>query len=135
MDFSSINFIAVAAGTIIAFALGLIWCAPPVFGRTWQKHTGITDAQMKDGRGHLRIGPAVVLTFVMGLMLDVIMPAETLNWDDGAVMGLLTGLGLVAPAIAIHYIFSKRSVHLYLIDAGYSVFSLLIMGACIAAMS
>jgi hypothetical protein len=119
----------------MAFAFGLVWYAPPVFGRTWLKHNGITAEQMKDGRGHLRIGPAIVLTFVTGLMLDVIMPAEALKWDDGAVMGLLVGLGLVAPAIAIHYIFSKRSVHLFLIDAGYSVFTLLIMGACIAEMS
>src|SRR5690606_3026500 len=101
MDFTNINFVAIAVGTIAAFLFGFLWYAPPVFGRTWQRHTGISDAQMKDGKVLLRMGPALVLTFIMGVMLDVILPSELMKWDEGAVNGLLIGLGLTAPALAL----------------------------------
>jgi hypothetical protein len=35
----------------------------------------------------------------------------------------------------MHYLFAKRSVHLFLIDAGYIVIAMTIFGAIIAAMS
>lgn len=135
MDFTNINFPGVAVGTIAAFLLGFVWYAPAVFGRTWQRHAGVTDEMMKDGRVLLRLGPAVALIFVTGVMLDVVVTMDGMSWDDGGVTGLLVGLGLVAPALALHYIFARRSVQLFLIDAGYSVFALLIIGAVLAAMS
>lgn len=135
MDFTNINFVAIAVGTIAAFLFGFLWYAPPVFGRTWQRHTGISDAQMKDGKVLLRMGPALVLTFIMGVMLDVILPSELMKWDEGAVNGLLIGLGLTAPALALQYIFARKSVHLFLIDAGYTVFALMILGAVLVLMS
>jgi hypothetical protein len=106
-----------------------------VFGRIWMRHAGIKEMEMKDGKGLQRLGPALVLIFLIGIMLDVLLPAEILEWDDGAAMGLLVGLAIVAPSLALHYIFARRSVHLFLIDAGYSVFALLILGAILVAMS
>ena len=135
MDFAHINFAAIAVGTLLAFALGLIWYAPPVFGTIWLRHSLIPEKKLKDGKALLRIGPAVVLTFLSGVMLDVLIPREVTQWDDGAVLGLLVGLAIVAPAIGIHYLFGRKSVQLFLIDAGFSVFSLLILGAVLAAMS
>jgi len=135
MDFTHINFVAIAVGTLAAFGFGLFWYMPVVFGRTWMRHTGIREMQMRDGKGLQRLGPALALTYLMGVMLDVLIPAEMMEWDDGAVMGLLVGVAIVAPAIGIHYIFSRRSVQLFLIDAGYSVFALMILGAVLVAMS
>ncbi len=134
MDFTHINFVAIAVGTLAAFAFGCLWYAPAVFGRTWQKHIGLSDARMKE-RVLLRVGPVLALIYIMGVMLDVLIPAEQMNWDDGAVIGLLIGIAIVAPAIAVHDIIARKSVQLFLIDAGYSVFSLLILGAILAAMS
>ena len=135
MDFAHINFAAIAVGTVLSFILGLIWYAQPVFGRIWQRHSLIPPQKLRDGKGLLRIGPAIVLTFLSGVMLDVILPTELMQWDDGAVVGLLVGLAIVAPALGIHYLFGRKSVQLFLIDAGFSVFSLLILGAVLAAMS
>ena len=134
LDFTNIDFVAIALGTVVAILLGFLWYLPPVFGRTWQRYSGLTDAEMRT-KVVLRFGPAIALTFIMGVMMDVLEPANLITWDDGAVLGLLIGLGIVAPAIAIHYIFWRKSVQLFLIDAGYSVFTLLILGAFLAAMS
>jgi hypothetical protein len=135
MDFTHINFDAIAVGTLAAFALGFLWYSPMVFGRTWMRYAGIREMEMKDGKGLQRLGPALALLFLIGVMLDVLLPAEVMEWDDGAAMSVLVGLAIVAPSIALHYIFARRSVQLFLIDAGYSVFSLLILGAILVAMS
>lgn len=135
MQFSHIDFAAVAVGTFAALLFGLIWYAPPVFGRTWQKHTGLTDDRMKSRSVILTFGPAIVLTFVMGVALAALLPMQRLDWTQGAFAGLLIGAGIGAAALAGHYIFARRTIHLFLIDGGYTVVSMTILGAVIAAMS
>ncbi|HLF62612.1 MAG TPA: DUF1761 domain-containing protein [Saprospiraceae bacterium] len=134
MQFSTVNFLAVVIGTFANFLFGFLWYAPTVFGKAWQKHTGLTNDQIKRGSVVMRFGPAIVLTFIMGLVLAAYLPMD-LNWEIGAFGGLIMGAGVGATSLGMHYLFAKRSIHLYLIDAGYLVISMTIFGAIIAAMS
>jgi hypothetical protein len=134
MQFSPINFLAVFTGTMASLVFGFIWYAPAVFGKAWQKHTGLTDAQIRRGSIILKFGPAILLTFVMGIVLAAYLPVG-LHWEQGAFGGLMMGAGVAATSLGMHYLFAKRSVNLYLIDAGYVVISMTILGAIIAGMS
>lgn len=134
MQFSPVNFLAVVIGTFANFLFGFLWYAPVVFGKAWQKHTGLTNDQIRRGSILLKFGPAILLTFIMGVVLAAYLPMG-LNWEQGAFGGLLLGAGLAATSIGMHYLFAKRSVHLFLIDAGYIVIAMTIFGAIIAAMS
>ena len=134
MQFSPINLSAVVIGTFATMAFGFLWYAPWVFGRKWQKHTGMTNDKMNRGSVIMKFGPAILLMFAMGLVLAAYLPVA-LNWEQGAFGGLLMGAGVGATSIGMHYLFAKRSVHLFLIDAGYVVISMTIFGAIIAAMS
>jgi len=134
MQFSPINFLAVAIGTLAGLLFGLLWYAPQVFGRAWQKHTGLTDEQIRTGSILLKFGPAIIFMFVMGVALAAFMPTG-LHWDHGAFGGMVMGGGVGATAIGLHYLFAKRSINLFLIDAGYIVITMTMFGAIIAAMS
>jgi hypothetical protein len=135
MQFSQINFLAVAVGTVAAFSIGIIWYAPPVFGRTWRKYVGVPREKMQQARVAGTFGPAIVLMYLMGVVLAALLPMDTLRWTQGAFGGMVMGAGMGATALAIHYIFARRAVHLFLIDAGYTVLALAISGAIIAAMT
>ncbi len=134
MQFSPINFLAVAVGTFASLLFGFLWYAPQVFGKKWQKHTGMTDDKFNRGIVLMKFGPAIVLTFVMGIVLAAYLPSE-LDWDQGAFGGLMMGAGVGATSLGMHYLFAKRSIHLFLIDTGYVVISMTIFGAIISAMS
>jgi hypothetical protein len=134
MQFSPLNFLALIAGVLVNFLVGVIWYAPYVFGRSWQKHTGMTNDKFKRGNVIMRIAPSLVLTFAMGLVLALFLPPG-LNWEQGAFAGLIMGAGVGAAPLALHYMYARRSVNLFLIDAGYGVLMMAIFGAIIAAMS
>ncbi len=133
MQFSPVNFLAIAAGTLLSVVFGLLWYAPQVFGRTWQKHAGLNKDQVTSGV-LMKFGPAICLTFLMGAVLAAFLPGG-LKWDQGAFAGMVMGAGIGGTSLGVHYLFEKRSINLFLIDAGYIVLSMTIFGAIIAAMS
>jgi hypothetical protein len=51
----------------------------------------------------------------------------------GATAGFLAGIGWVATMIGIHYLFERRSLAHFLINAGYSTVALTIMGIILGA--
>ena len=54
---------------------------------------------------------------------------EPERFYHGLVVGLLAGLGWVATGLGVTYLFERRPLRLYLIDAGYHVLSFAVMGA------
>jgi hypothetical protein len=133
MQFSPINFLAIAAGTLASILLGILWYAPWVFGKAWQRHVHLSNDQIRREMIRIRFGPAVLLLFIMGIILAAFMP-QGLDWEQGAFAGLAMGGGIGATTLGMHYLFARRSVNLFLIDAGYIVLAMTIFGAVIAAM-
>lgn len=132
MELSEINYVAVAIGTVAAFILGFIWYSPPVFGRIWKRHVRFDADQ--DTNMFAIFGPAFILTFVIGLVMAAFRPAEIAGVQEGALMGLVLGFGLVATSLGVNYLFARRSMTLYLIDAIYLVLTLTVFGALIATL-
>lgn len=136
MDFSNVNFLAVIVAALAAFALGAVWYTA-LFGKRWQKEVGLSDEQLKQGAHMGRIyGTTLLLTLLMGLGLAYIWHNEdpaSLNWQVGLYHGLLIGLFFVATSMGINYLYQRKSLALWLIDAGYQVVFLGLMGAIIGA--
>ncbi|MCW5898454.1 MAG: DUF1761 domain-containing protein [Flavobacteriales bacterium] len=136
MDLTTVNFLAVIVATLAAFALGAVWYTA-LFGKRWMKEVGFSEEQLKQGANLGRIyGTCLLLTFVMGLGLAFIWHQEdpaSLTWQVGLYHGLLIGLFFVAPSTGINYLYQRKSFALWLIDAGYQVVFLGIMGAVIGA--
>lgn len=129
MDFSNINWLAVAVATIASFAVGFLWYGP-VFGKLWQKHIGLSDDDIKNANMLMIFGPAFILTLIMAIVLSMMTAG---GWKNGMNTGALIGFGFVATAIGVNYLFARKSLTLFFIDAGYSAIVLMLMGAIIGA--
>ncbi len=128
----NINWLAVIVAAVSTMVVGFVWYALPVFGRSWMAAIGKTEEELGGP------GPAYALTLIGSLIRAVVLalvvgvaPAQTVV--DGALVGLLVGVGFEVTAYGATYIFSGRSLTLYLIDAGYHVVSLVVMGAILGA--
>src|SRR4051812_47000535 len=44
-----ISWLAVVVGAVASFLLGGLWYSPVLFGKAWQRETGLTDEQLKSG--------------------------------------------------------------------------------------
>ena len=77
-------------------------------------------------------GLAFFLGLIAAINLAMYMGPEN-NPAMGALWGFLAGFGWVATFVGTHYLFERKSFKLFLINAGYSIVALTVMGVIIAA--
>ncbi len=127
-----VSWLAIVAAALSTFLIGGLWYSPAAFGKAWMKENGFTEEGMKNAA----MGKIFGLAFVLGLVASVNL-AMFLGPDNGAGMGafygFLAGFGWVATFVGTHYLFERRSFRLFLINAGYSIVALTIMGLILGA--
>lgn len=124
------NYWAVLLSSLSTFLLGGIWYSPAVFGKAWMRENGFTEEGMKNSNMVKIFGLAFVLALISAVNLAMFLGPEK-DPVMGAVWGFAAGFGWVATFVGTHYLFERKSFTLFLINAGYSVVALTIMGAII----
>ena len=131
VDFSNISLWGVIVAAVVPFILGFIWYAKPTLGKLWQKEAGLSEADMKGANMPMTFGLSfagnLVMAYVMSGVLHSLSPNFT-PWQ-GFVTSLLLGAGFSGVAMLVTYLFARRSSTLWMIDAGYAVLNLAVMGA------
>ena len=123
-----LNWLAIGIATVVFFAVGAVWYSA-LFAKPWQREVGLSDEQLKGGRSiPLIMGTCLLLEFVVVLMLGHLF--ARIQPGDHAKMMIASGFGLaiMAPAIGINYLYQRRSLKLFLIDAGHFVVGMTAVG-------
>jgi hypothetical protein len=123
-----LNWLAIVLATVVFFAVGAVWYSA-LFARAWQREVGLTTEQLTGGRNMMLImGTCLLLEFVVVLMLGHLF--ARIQPSDHAKMMMAAGFGLaiMAPAIGINYLYQRRSLKLFLIDAGHFVVGMTMVG-------
>ncbi len=131
-----INYLAVAVSGVAAFMLGGLWYSPLLFANQWTKLGRFTPADieaMKKSAGRsYAIGLFTqLLTALILAALISLTGAQTPA--AGAGIGLLAWVGFVFTAGLMNTAFSGRSLGGFLIDTGYHLAYLAMMGAILGA--
>ena len=127
-----INYWAILVAALSTFLIGGLWYSPALFGKAWMRENGFTEENMKGSNMTKIFGLAFLLGIVAAINLAMFMGPEN-NPAMGAMWGFLAGFGWVATFVGTHYLFERRSLKLFLINAGYSVVALTVMGVILAA--
>lgn len=128
-----VNWIAVALAAVSSFALGGLWYSPLLFGRAWQRATGLSDAQLQNGNMGLIFGGAFVLCALAAWMFAVFLgPRPPLAFGLGA--GFAAGLFWVAASFGINYLFERKPLKLFLINGGYHTLQFTLVGLILALL-
>ncbi len=134
-----LNWLAIAAATAAAFAIGLAWFAPISLGGWWARsvagYSSIPAKEVSEGASRPR---------TLGLWLvSIAVDAIALAWvarlvgvesaGDGAVLGLVLGIGLAATIASWPVIFARMPSTWWLLNCGAFVFMQVGMGAILGA--
>jgi hypothetical protein len=129
---SGINHIAVWVAGIAHFMLGAGWYM--TLTKAWLTGIGKTEAQIMTEQ------PNTAKPMIIGFAVAVII-AYTLAWllpklgaqsaGGGARTGATLALALIATTLAMNYGFEARPVSLWLINSGYMVVGMAVMGGII----
>lgn len=129
-SFQTLNWIAVIATTFLSFIIGSMWYSPILFGKQWQIEAGVSDEKLKNGNMGVIFGGAFILIFISMFNLAMFLGPKA-DITFGLIAGFLTGFGWVATSIGVLYLFERRSLKLFFINAGYHIISFTISGAII----
>lgn len=67
------NMLSVLVAALVPMIMGFIWYHPNVFGKTWQRETGLSDEKMKGGNMPLIFGLSFVFSFILAFGLNVVV--------------------------------------------------------------
>ncbi len=128
MNSEEYNIWAILVATVVSIVIGIIWYAPPIFGRPWQRYVGID----KPGAQAVAIWALcyLVLSFTMAYLLKNL---GAVGVEAGFRWGSTVGLAVAAMGMAPNYAFARKPLGLYLIEGTYVVVSITVMGVIIGA--
>ena len=124
---AEINWLAVLLGALAFFLVGAIWYGV-LFSKAWQKAAGMSDEKIQSGNMALIFG----LTFLAELVISLTLwhGIARSGASDRAVMMMAVGFGamIMVPAIGINYLYLRKTLAHFLIDAGHFIVGMAAMG-------
>jgi len=124
-NFDYLNWPAVAVAALAYFGLGALWYSKALFAKRWiaDLKIDVNAPDAKKGMG-MMFGGSLVMMFVQSLAIAII--AERLGirgagWMSGLKLGALTGCCFCAATVGVNYLYEKKPMSLFLINAGYAI--------------
>ena len=121
---SPVNYLAVIAAAASSFMLGALWYGP-LFKIAWCKEAGI-DPDSKPSHPGVVFSAAFVFSLLAAYVFAVFLGVKPVS--DAVGVGLIVGVCWVATSFGINYLFARRSLKLWLIDAGYHTLQFALYG-------
>ncbi len=129
MELWNISWMATLMAAFAGFAVGGIWYGP-LFSKIWQREVGLSDEEIAKGNMPMIFGATFVLNLIGAFILGHILSTYGRpRLYTSTLVGFGLGLAPIATSIGVNYLFARKSVTLFFIDAGYWVVIYTIMGA------
>lgn len=101
-----------------AFALGGLWYSPWLFGKAWQRETGLSDERIAGANKPLVYGLAFALNLVAAIAFSMVITPQA-SFFMAFHSGVGIGLFWIATSLGISYLFEQKSLKHWAINAGY----------------
>jgi hypothetical protein len=130
------NWLAILVAAVVAFLLGGLWYSPLLFARQWMAahaHSPEDVARMKADAPRA-YGISFVAFLVMAFILQMLLNhLGVQSWQTGALWAAHVWLGFAVTIGLMANVYSGKKFSVFLIDAGYQLVYLLVMGAILGA--
>ena len=120
--------VPVLAGAFAFFVIGMLWYGL-IFAKPWQRAAGLSNTQLRSGN----MGVIFALTFAFEMLIAMVLWHLLARTDPPAhvvmMMAMGFAVGVMIPALGINYLFQRKPLSLFLIDAGHFLVGMAAMGA------
>lgn len=133
----AVNYLAVVAAAVAAFAVGAVWHSPIGFGKQWMRMMGLSEQDMHKmplspmqamvGGFFATLLTAYVLAFLISLT-GAGTPQTALQ------LGLWVWLGFLAPTLANGWLWEGKSLNLFGFNAAYALVSIEVMAVVLGLL-
>jgi hypothetical protein len=136
MSFAGVNYLAIVVAAVVAWLAGAGWYTS--LGKVWTAAIGMTPEQMQQARSRPGAHLPFLYTFIAQLVMAWVLAGVlghigALTLRGGVISGAFCWLGFVITTLVVSYTFAMRDWRLLLIDGGYWLLVLVLMGGIIGA--
>jgi hypothetical protein len=126
-----INYWAVLVAAAAKFVLGALWYSPVLFGPTWMRLAGVSEAAMKANLPKGMIADAIGGLVMAFVLLHAAHYAGAQGLAQGVLVGFFNWLGFIGVTTLSATFYEDRPIALFFVNNGYLLVALLIMGAIV----
>ncbi len=138
-----INIIALLVAALVPMLTGFIYYNPKTMGSAWMRSLGKTEEELRDGFNMpVALIVGFVLAFLLAFIVDGLIELTHKEVNDagelvfgsfhtfkhGALHGMFYGLLIVVPVFITNGLYERKSWSNMLINCGYWVLTIAIMG-------
>jgi uncharacterized protein DUF1761 len=132
MPTANVNILAVIVAAVATFVLGAMWYSPILFAKQWTQAHGYTPEKLEEmkKRGVTRAYAVSVLCYLVMAYVFALLASYTqaTTLAQGLWLGFLAWLGFAATIGLTANMFSEKPIAVWVIDAGYQLAYMLLMG-------
>jgi hypothetical protein len=134
------NWLSLILAAIVPMVTGFLWYSPWLFGKAWMASIGMTEEKQKEGN----MPVIFVISFIMSLLMAFFLTnfnngigqeGEFDTLGHGMAHGVVLSLFLIIPVFVSNGLFEQKGWKNTLINAGYWMLTLAIMGGIVDAMN
>ena len=118
-DFGAINWLAVGAGTIVAFIVGWLWYSPLLFGKKWAEGSGV-ELNTADKMPAAAMASQLLALFCLAMVIGLTATTESLITAIFAILA-------VGFMVFSNGGFGKKTNYAMVVDLGHAIVSGIIM--------
>lgn len=116
---TSLNWLAVIVGTVVAFLVGWLWYSPKLFGKGWAEGSRV-ELGSADSMPVFAMGTQVVALFLLALVIGITATTDALATATLAILA-------VAAFVVSGGAFIRKSGYALGVDAGYVIVAGVVM--------
>lgn len=137
MLYSMDQIVPIIVATVAGMVIGGLWYSPLLFEKMWLalafRGQTVDKAQMKKDAPKAMLGMFIILLFKVCILNKLFLILGVNDTLTGVQYGLWIGVGFIATTLADSVLFERKPVQLYLINAGYHMVSMTVIGAILGA--
>jgi len=126
----------ILVAALVAFLIGALWYSPVLFAKAWVRANGFTPerlAAMQANAGRAYAGSFVAFVVMASVLALLLRHLGADSTADGAAWGFHAWLGFALPIGFTANLYSDKPAAAFLIDAGYQLVYMTVMGAILGA--
>jgi hypothetical protein len=130
----TLQYLGIFVSAFVMFVLGGVWYSPMLFANAWARESGTPNEHTTDPKAQARFFLILlVLLLVAAAVLDCVLTswAPGRGLTHGLSVGFIGGI-LAASVVGMDTLFERKSLKLFLINAGYYLISFSITGVILA---
>ncbi|MFN4037734.1 MAG: DUF1761 domain-containing protein [Erythrobacter sp.] len=117
----------VLAGAAAFFVVGALWYGV-LFAKPWQRAAGLSDADLQSGNMAVIFGLAFAFEVLVAMVLWHLIARTDPAPHVVMMMAVGFAVGVMIPAIGINYLFLRKPLALFVLDAGHFIVGMAAMG-------